>query len=215
MKTRVNVSELAARSQSYESGELTPDQEIDLFADLVKSGMAWKFQGHYGRVATAYIENGFLRRDGAKLKDANGEPCPNVPPEKPRAAPKIPLLTPREVLANPSYNAERPSMSPFEFVERYEAFEGRASKGGRFVVALISFGAYNALGLVGPEKGGLAFVLEAPERAVIATRDIPYSMGQRDRAFRELLAGIKGRRDKAEALRDAVKAEGGWEWRGR
>jgi hypothetical protein len=37
---------------------------VNLFAELVRTGMAWSLQGHYGRVAHALIEAGYLDREG-------------------------------------------------------------------------------------------------------------------------------------------------------
>jgi len=37
---------------------------VCLFADLVKSGMAWSLQGSYGRTATALIKEGWIDREG-------------------------------------------------------------------------------------------------------------------------------------------------------
>lgn len=54
---------------AYETGELTDSQTLRLFSDLIRTGMAWSLQGHYGRTAAALIENGYLGRDGAILKD--------------------------------------------------------------------------------------------------------------------------------------------------
>lgn len=215
-KTR-ETSDLVSRICSYEGGELTPDQEIDLFCELVRNGMAWTLQGHYGRVATAFIENGYIRRDGVKLKDSNDEPVADVPPEKPRSEVKIPKLTPKEVLANPPYNTGRPSLRPFEYVESRNVFAGHApgkpEKPGK--LALIAFGAYNAMGLIGPEKGGVALVMEAPKRAVMATKTIAYSMQKRSAETARLckLANDSLETNKAAALLHAVQAEEGWEWR--
>jgi hypothetical protein len=52
----------------YELGELNTQEILDLFSELVKSGMAWTLQGHYGRAANALIERGYLSKDGTILK---------------------------------------------------------------------------------------------------------------------------------------------------
>ncbi|MCJ7816969.1 MAG: hypothetical protein MUP55_03885 [Candidatus Aenigmarchaeota archaeon] len=54
----------------YEDGEMTPDEQIDFFGELTSSGMVWKLQGHYGRMATALIDEGFIDRSGKVLKHA-------------------------------------------------------------------------------------------------------------------------------------------------
>jgi hypothetical protein len=35
-----------------------------LFADLIKNGMAWSLQGHYGRMTNRLIEAGILTESG-------------------------------------------------------------------------------------------------------------------------------------------------------
>ena len=44
----------------YYQGDLNHDEMIKLFQELVKNGMAWKLQGHYGRTASELIDNGLL-----------------------------------------------------------------------------------------------------------------------------------------------------------
>jgi len=51
----------------FENGELTQDEEIDLFAELIRTGTAWQLQGHYGRIAEAMIRNQLVDRQGNRL----------------------------------------------------------------------------------------------------------------------------------------------------
>lgn len=43
-----------------DEGTLTEDQEIELFQNLVSSGVAWQLQGRIGRQATDMIEAGVI-----------------------------------------------------------------------------------------------------------------------------------------------------------
>ena len=52
------------KMMAYESGELNDAETINFFADLVKSKMAWSLQGHYGRMASAMIDAGFISPEG-------------------------------------------------------------------------------------------------------------------------------------------------------
>ena len=49
---------------SYESGDLTDVEVVELFAELVSNGMAWSLQGHYGRTAMGFIETNIISKEG-------------------------------------------------------------------------------------------------------------------------------------------------------
>ena len=49
------------RMDAYESGDMSQEEEIEFFQELVDSGMAWHLQGHYGRQASAMAEAGLIK----------------------------------------------------------------------------------------------------------------------------------------------------------
>lgn len=44
----------------YESGEMSEQETIDFFQKLVNSGLAWRLQGNYGRVARSLLDTGAI-----------------------------------------------------------------------------------------------------------------------------------------------------------
>ena len=53
----------------YECGELDDNATLELFSDLIKSGQAWRLQGHYGRTASAIIDAGYISKTGEILEE--------------------------------------------------------------------------------------------------------------------------------------------------
>lgn len=43
---------------AYEAGELDEPEIVNLFQELILSGLAWQLQGHYGRFAQELISTG-------------------------------------------------------------------------------------------------------------------------------------------------------------
>jgi hypothetical protein len=57
------ADQMVNRVIAYEQGELTKEEEIELFQELVDSGVAWLLQGHYGRTAVRMINDGLVVPD--------------------------------------------------------------------------------------------------------------------------------------------------------
>ena len=56
----MNLNDITSNIIAFESGELDQDGVIELFQNLVNSGLAWSLQGSYGRTAKALIEAGLV-----------------------------------------------------------------------------------------------------------------------------------------------------------
>ena len=48
------------RIWAFEAGELDEDETVELFQELVDTGLAWKLQGMYGRTAARLIQEGLV-----------------------------------------------------------------------------------------------------------------------------------------------------------
>lgn len=53
-------NDIAGRILAFEQGSLEDEQVLDLFQELVTTGLAWQLQGSYGRTAAALIEAGLI-----------------------------------------------------------------------------------------------------------------------------------------------------------
>lgn len=51
---------LVTRLMNYEAGEMTDEETLDLFRDLITTGTVWHLQGSYGRMAAQLIEAGLI-----------------------------------------------------------------------------------------------------------------------------------------------------------
>ena len=61
--------DLVTQIIEYESGGLSEKQTVHLFADLIKTGTAWKLQGSYGRMAKSFIDQEIIDKEGKILID--------------------------------------------------------------------------------------------------------------------------------------------------
>lgn len=59
-----NKYDLTNRLIDYECGHLDDAGTLRLFKELLKTGMCWELQGHYGRTASALIEDEWLTPRG-------------------------------------------------------------------------------------------------------------------------------------------------------
>jgi len=57
----------------FESGEISEQDFLSLFSELIKSGLAWSLQGFYGRTAAALIDQGIIDKKGVITLEKESE----------------------------------------------------------------------------------------------------------------------------------------------
>jgi hypothetical protein len=62
---------------AYEQGELSEEETIVLFQELIDNGMAWHLQGSYGRTAHALIQAGLCMLGPTSARDYYGNYVPS------------------------------------------------------------------------------------------------------------------------------------------
>jgi len=62
--TTVNGPDIGA-IMAFENGDLNDEETVELFQQLIDSGLAWQLQGSYGRMARRLIEAGYCTPAGA------------------------------------------------------------------------------------------------------------------------------------------------------
>jgi len=62
------MKELVEKIISYEQGDFSQEETIDFFSELIKSGIIYSLQGHYGRTADNLMNQEYISEEGEVLK---------------------------------------------------------------------------------------------------------------------------------------------------
>jgi len=54
--------DLVSSIMAFEDGEMSEEEIISFFQELIDSGLVWQLQGFYGRLATQLISQGLCHR---------------------------------------------------------------------------------------------------------------------------------------------------------
>ncbi len=65
----VRTKDLIDQMMDYECGILSDPDTLEMFSTIVKQKMQYSLQGHYGRTATALIQDGWIDQQGNILKE--------------------------------------------------------------------------------------------------------------------------------------------------
>jgi hypothetical protein len=52
---------------AFETGDIDDTEFLNLFSELIRTGLAWSLQGSYGRTAQQLIENQVISTEGVIL----------------------------------------------------------------------------------------------------------------------------------------------------
>ena len=66
--------DIVDRIMAYESGDMSGEDALVFFQELVDTGMAWQLQGSYGRTAKRLLDDGliFLAGEGSRNGESPG-----------------------------------------------------------------------------------------------------------------------------------------------
>lgn len=56
------TSDRVDKIMQYEAGDMTEEEMIDFFQELINDGSCWTLQGHYGRTAVELIRMGLCKQ---------------------------------------------------------------------------------------------------------------------------------------------------------
>jgi hypothetical protein len=57
----LSSDKLVTKITRYEEGRMLEEEMVDFFQYLIDTNLAWKLQGHYGRMAARMIDAGFCK----------------------------------------------------------------------------------------------------------------------------------------------------------
>lgn len=69
--------DIVEQIMAFESGELTEDQTVAMFQELIDTGQVWQLQGSYGRQAMDFIDQGLCTLGPTGSEDAYGTYVPS------------------------------------------------------------------------------------------------------------------------------------------
>lgn len=58
---------------TFEQGELSFNETVNLFQELIDNGICWKLLGSYGRQVVAFIDAGFCTEPNGRMTDHDKE----------------------------------------------------------------------------------------------------------------------------------------------
>ena len=58
---RVDWASFGRKIKAYEQGDLSDEETVVFFQEMLDTGLVWKLQGHYGRTASRLLDEGLIK----------------------------------------------------------------------------------------------------------------------------------------------------------
>ena len=146
-RVKPKADDVNARIAAFEAGELGEREAVELFQELIDSGMVWNLQGSYGRKAQEFIQRGLCHAAPRKTEreEAHAPPPPATPSKQPLS--------------------DRGREGPYVGIQFDRLISFRTPEGPRHFRVIV-YAAYDAMGLVGAECNGVA-ILDDDQKRVL------------------------------------------------